>query len=259
MLWAVIDSLPAVAVAAAGNRGIDACEFAPARFETVITVSGVDEEDKLVYDYGHCVDVLAPGMHIVSASHESNDGEVEKSGTSMSAGYVTGVIARHLGSATKQLNTAEVRKILQRTSTRGRTNAGALGTPDLLAYASCDSDSPVEGIPEKPIHEQFCGTATPPGLAEIQAVLGPPRHLSASSRDAMPTGPQIRVMGYGSGLMDAQTISFVTVGGLLMLGAVAVVAIVVRLRYKVHCQSEEDEMPVVVTAEDTASVVSVPT
>ena len=88
----VIRAIPAVSVAAAGNQDIDACNRVPARFSSVITVGATQRYDRLTYytNYGPCVDILAPGHSIVSASHRNDTGEVKKSGTSMSTGFVSG-------------------------------------------------------------------------------------------------------------------------------------------------------------------------
>ena len=88
----VICQIPAVSVAAAGNKDTDACYLVPARFSSVITVGATHVYDRLTSytNYGPCVDILAPGHYIVSASHRNNSGEVKKSGTSMSTGFVSG-------------------------------------------------------------------------------------------------------------------------------------------------------------------------
>ena len=88
----VIRAIPAVSVASAGNLGMDACNRVPARFSSVITVGATYVLDQLTSytNYGPCVDILAPGHSIVSASNRYDIGEVRKSGTSMSAGFVSG-------------------------------------------------------------------------------------------------------------------------------------------------------------------------
>ena len=88
----VIRHIPAVSVAAAGNEDTDACDVVPARFSSVITVAAINSGDRLpVYtNYGPCVDLLAPGHNIISASHRDETGERQEDGTSMSAGFVSG-------------------------------------------------------------------------------------------------------------------------------------------------------------------------
>ena len=88
----VIRQIPAVSVAAAGNEDTDACNIVPARFSSVITVAATNSGDRLpIYtNYGPCVDLLAPGHEIMSASHRDDTGERQEDGTSMSAGFVSG-------------------------------------------------------------------------------------------------------------------------------------------------------------------------
>ena len=88
----VIRQIPAVSVASAGNQGMDACIRVPARFSSVITVGATHIYDGLTSytNYGPCVDILAPGHSIVSASNRNDIGEVKQSGTSISTGFVSG-------------------------------------------------------------------------------------------------------------------------------------------------------------------------
>ena len=88
----IIRQIPAVSVAAAGNYAKSALFYVSARFSSVITVGAANAFDRLYSysNYGFCVDILAPGHAIVSASHRDNISEVIKSGTSMSAGFVSG-------------------------------------------------------------------------------------------------------------------------------------------------------------------------
>jgi subtilisin family serine protease len=87
-----------IVVAAAGNKRRDACTLTPAFLETVITVGGIDENDRLwpKSGIGPCVKVYAPSTRIVSAWFESNTGRARKNGTSMAAGLVSGAIAAML-------------------------------------------------------------------------------------------------------------------------------------------------------------------
>ena len=87
-----------VVVAAAGNSNIDTCTVSPARLPAAITVGATDKTDKRASfsNWGTCVDVFAPGKDIVSATFAANTGSSTKSGTSMAAPHVAGVVALYL-------------------------------------------------------------------------------------------------------------------------------------------------------------------
>ncbi len=83
-------------VASAGNDGVDACGFIPARTVEVLTVGAYDRDDRLwpSSNRGNCVDLYAPGVAIPSAVV---GGSAEKTGTSMAAPHVAGAAALYLG------------------------------------------------------------------------------------------------------------------------------------------------------------------
>ena len=85
-------------VNSAGNKDVDACTTSPARVSSVITVGATDRHDKMAdfSNYGSCVDILAPGVDVLSAGIAGIDSTAIMSGTSMAAPHVTGVIARYL-------------------------------------------------------------------------------------------------------------------------------------------------------------------
>ena len=84
-----------IPVAAAGNWRFDACYMSPASSPYAITVAATDIQDRAAYftNYGRCVNIFAPGDHITSASHLSDNGYTVKSGTSMAAPLVSGAAA----------------------------------------------------------------------------------------------------------------------------------------------------------------------
>ena len=86
-------------VAAAGNsagsaRGDDACLFSPGRARGAVTVGASDENDRAWVDgmTGRCVDLFAPGVGVLGASHVRRDAFAEWTGTSMAAPAVAGAI-----------------------------------------------------------------------------------------------------------------------------------------------------------------------
>jgi subtilisin family serine protease len=171
--------VPAIIVAAAGNENVDACDMVPSFFDSVITVGGTNIEDKLFHfgenqgsNYGSCVDILAPGQDIVSATHENNKGEKTLTGTSMAAGYVSGIVAIYMQNFTDHHPTAcEMKKLLQRTAIQRKTNAMEKYTADLLVYTSCDCCPVVPGL----VKGKSSNITSPcfPYLINIQPIVPP--------------------------------------------------------------------------------------
>ena len=102
-------------VAAAGNDGINKLSY-PSKFNDVIAVGAYDESDHTIYEdsnYSKTPIFAAPGVWVRSASPNGN--YVEKSGTSMSAAYVSGMIA-HLKEKDPSLTLEEIKKTLKKAS-----------------------------------------------------------------------------------------------------------------------------------------------
>lgn len=80
---------------AAGNKGEDACDYTPARSSAGITVGSVDSADKMTNftNFGSCVDVVAPGLNVITAHASSKDAYTIMTGTSSSAPLVAGLVA----------------------------------------------------------------------------------------------------------------------------------------------------------------------
>ncbi len=93
-----------VAVAAGnGNfigQPINACNESPANSPNVLTVGATDTNDKEASfsNFGTCVDLLAPGVNIVSSDYSVTNQVVGMSGTSMASPHVAGVAAQYLSS-----------------------------------------------------------------------------------------------------------------------------------------------------------------
>jgi len=93
-----------VVAVAAGNgnfagQPINACNESPANAPNVLTVGATDTNDKEASfsNYGTCVDLLAPGVNIVSSDYSVTNQVVGMSGTSMASPHVAGVAAQYLG------------------------------------------------------------------------------------------------------------------------------------------------------------------
>lgn len=80
---------------AAGNDGLDACNYSPAAATEAITVGATTMEDRMAWfsNHGTCVDVFAPGHYITSAWIGSEVATNTISGTSMASPHVAGLIA----------------------------------------------------------------------------------------------------------------------------------------------------------------------
>ncbi|RPD56787.1 serine protease [Lentinus tigrinus ALCF2SS1-7] len=82
-------------IVAAGNKNADASKWSPARAAAAITVGSTTIQDarSSFSNYGPVVDVFAPGTRITSAAISSRNSTAVKSGTSMAAPHVAGIIA----------------------------------------------------------------------------------------------------------------------------------------------------------------------
>ncbi|CEL62618.1 Subtilisin-like protease CPC735_031240 OS=Coccidioides posadasii (strain C735) GN=CPC735_031240 PE=3 SV=1 [Rhizoctonia solani AG-1 IB] len=87
-------------VVSAGNKNVDAGNQSPARAESVITVGASNIADERWVssnssgsNFGKSVDIFAPGHRIMSAATNSTMNAVAKTGTSMAAPHVAGLIA----------------------------------------------------------------------------------------------------------------------------------------------------------------------
>ena len=116
------------AVVAAGNDGLDACRYSPARVPTAITVAAVDASGTPASwsNSGTCVDVYAPGVGIYSALNSAG-AYATWSGTSMATPHVTGIVALMLAAA-PCLTPAQISDIIASTATPTVVGAPRLTT-----------------------------------------------------------------------------------------------------------------------------------
>ncbi|HEX6684037.1 MAG TPA: S8 family serine peptidase [Candidatus Limnocylindrales bacterium] len=137
-------------VISAGNEAADSCVFQRLYSPRAVMVGATDISDSIASfsNTGACVDVFAPGVDIVSASHLSDTGSVAKNGTSMAAPHAAGWIARHL-SENPSATTAQSKAALVDTSSKGLLSLGPT-TPNRLLWADPANTPPDTTPPSAP-------------------------------------------------------------------------------------------------------------
>ena len=131
---------------AAGNgdwlgRPLDACSESPAGAPNVNTVGATDASDNEASfsNYGTCVDILAPGVDVLSAYYDGNTSAAYSSGTSMASPHVAGAIALYL-TANPSATPAQVSNSLVSDATSNRISfhrsSSRNGTPNLLLHTA---------------------------------------------------------------------------------------------------------------------------
>jgi subtilisin family serine protease len=115
----------------------NACNYSPARVAAAITTGATNSSDAAASfsNYGTCVDMLAPGVSILSSWYTSDTAGAYLDGTSMATPHVAGVAALYL-QGNPGASPATVRNALVANATSGViTNVGS-GTPNLLLFTN---------------------------------------------------------------------------------------------------------------------------
>lgn len=122
---------------AAGNNGMDAGNYSPARVPAALTVGATDMSDNRAgfSNFGSVVDLFAPGVLIVSAWYDSDTAEQTISGTSMAAPHVAGVVAQYL-QINPTASPATVHAAILNNATPGVVINPGPNTTDRLLYSN---------------------------------------------------------------------------------------------------------------------------
>jgi subtilisin family serine protease len=118
---------------AAGNDGLAAGLYSPARVKEALTVGASDRADARASfsNFGAALDLFAPGVAITSASYASDTGKATFSGTSMASPHVAGAAALYLAGHPKA-TPAQVGTALVGRAVYGKVVGAGLGSPNRL-------------------------------------------------------------------------------------------------------------------------------
>ncbi|MBB5935045.1 S8 family serine peptidase [Streptomyces zagrosensis] len=116
---------------AAGNAGQDACGTSPGDTPEALSLGSTDSNNgrSSFSNYGRCVDLFAPGGSIDSASHSSDTGKANMSGTSMASPHAAGALALYLESNPNASGTQATDAVLAAARDGVVTNPGS-GSPN---------------------------------------------------------------------------------------------------------------------------------
>ncbi|HEX8775928.1 MAG TPA: S8 family peptidase, partial [Pyrinomonadaceae bacterium] len=153
---------------AAGNDGLNACNYSPARVAAAITVGNSNSSDvrASTSNYGSCLDIFAPGSSITSAWNTSNTATNTISGTSMASPHVAGVAALYLQNNTTA-SPATVASAITTTATSGRLTGIGTGSPNLLLYSLLTTGGGTGGAPCTSC-EAYSGSLSGTGAVQYQ-------------------------------------------------------------------------------------------
>ncbi|MEV0528956.1 S8 family peptidase [Streptomyces sp. NPDC050439] len=118
---------------AAGNDGLPAFLFSPARVKEAITVGATDVKDAKASfsNWGGSLDLFAPGVGITSAWNTDDGATDTLSGTSMASPHAAGAAALFLADH-PAATPAEVSKALTEQAVPGKVTGAGLGSPNKL-------------------------------------------------------------------------------------------------------------------------------
>ncbi|MET7986761.1 S8 family peptidase [Streptomyces sp. NPDC005281] len=118
---------------AAGNSGLPASLYSPARVAQALTVGATDRSDARASfsDTGSSLDLFAPGVDITSTSYTGDTARATYSGTSMASPHAAGAAALYLADHLRA-TPAQVAKALVRRAVPGKVSDAGPGSPNRL-------------------------------------------------------------------------------------------------------------------------------
>ena len=121
---------------AAGNDGLNACNYSPARVGAALTVGSTTSTDarSSFSNYGSCLDIFAPGSAITSAWSTSDTATNTIDGTSMASPHVAGAAALYLETNPSATPSTVNSAIINQATTGVVTNPGT-SSPNRLLYS----------------------------------------------------------------------------------------------------------------------------
>ncbi|KAF5664035.1 alkaline protease (oryzin) [Fusarium denticulatum] len=121
-------------VVAAGNQGTNANTKSPASAPQAITVGAIDKNWRIPSwsNYGSSVDIMAPGVDVVSASYLSDNGTYIESGTSMATPHVSGLVL-YAQSVYGITGVDTTTKYIKKYATNNKVVGNRQGSPNLIA------------------------------------------------------------------------------------------------------------------------------
>ena len=128
---------------AAGNDGLNACNYSPASEPSAITVGATTSTDaRASYsNTGSCVDIFAPGSSITSAWNTGSTAVNTISGTSMATPHVAGAAAL-MAQANPGASPATIAYLLTGNATPGKVTSAGTGSPNLLLFTLATTAPP---------------------------------------------------------------------------------------------------------------------
>ncbi|KAF4997129.1 hypothetical protein FDECE_12173 [Fusarium decemcellulare] len=123
-----------VCVVASGNAGKNTATTSPGSAKNVITVGAIDKNWAVAgfSNWGPSVDIMAPGVDVLSASWKSDKGTYIQSGTSMAAPHVAGLVL-YAQSVEGVVGVSKTTAWLKKVGTRNKISGKLRNAPNLIA------------------------------------------------------------------------------------------------------------------------------